>query len=262
MTVTCWNWKYRKKRCNEISERKTLTCIILITIPSGTALVLTAAGIRNGSVTWASTGSSETLKKRTAEAVRFLHGVLSSIPEGACACGAEGLWHPSGLWPSVPRVVEKGCIASLRGPPIGGQENDRVSNRCSAPYTLLPLRGISPQGETRNLRRKTESHILHVPLRHSPFGGWRHHLSPASGGTTTRAYCRDAYEENVSRCFILPPEQGEVRRSRKGGGERSEPTCRMLIMPYDTARSSRNADFILIAREGDTTTLGLKGRQT
>ena len=62
-------------------------------------------------------------------------------------------------------------------PPIGGQGSDRVSHRCSAPYTLLPLRGISPQGETRNLRRKTESHILHVPLRHSPFGGWRHHLA-------------------------------------------------------------------------------------
>ena len=62
-------------------------------------------------------------------------------------------------------------------PPIGGQDSDRVSHRCSAPYTLLPLRGISPQGETRNLRRKTESHILHVPFRHSPFGGWRHHLA-------------------------------------------------------------------------------------
>ena len=62
-------------------------------------------------------------------------------------------------------------------PPIGGQDSDRVSHRCSAPYTLLPLRGISPQGETRNLRRKTESHILHVPLRNSPFSGWRHHLA-------------------------------------------------------------------------------------
>ena len=48
----------------------------------------------------------------------------------------------------------------------------------------------------------------------------------------------------------------------KGGGERSEPMTRMLIMPYDTARSSRNADFMLIARKGDTTTLGPKGRQT
>ena len=33
----------------------------------------------------------------------------------------------------------------------------------------------------------------------------------------------------------------------------------MLIMPYGTESKSRNADFILIAREGDTTTLGAKG---
>ena len=31
---------------------------------------------------------------------------------------------------------------------------------------------------------------------------------------------------------------------------------------YDTDSQSRNADFIFIARKGDTTTLGLKGRQT
>ena len=74
-------------------------------------------------------------------------------------------------------------------PPIGGQDSDRVSHRCSAPYTLLPLRGISPQGETRNLRRKTESHILHVPVRHSPFGGWRHHLSPTSWGHYKAPLC-------------------------------------------------------------------------
>ena len=55
-----------------------------------------------------------------------------------------------------------------RGPPIGGQENDRVSYLCSAPYTLLPLRGISPQGETRDMREKTASHILHVPFRRFP----------------------------------------------------------------------------------------------
>ena len=81
-------------------------------------------------------------------------------------------------------------------------------------------------------------------------------------GTITRAYCRAIYEESVSRCFILPPEQGEVRRSRIGGGERSEPISRMPIMPYDIESQSRNADFILIARKGDTATLGPKGRQT
>ena len=37
---------------------------------------------------------------------------------------------------------------------------------------------------------------------------------------------------------------------------------RMLIMPYGTARSSRNADFISIAAERQSTTLGLQGRQT
>ena len=81
-------------------------------------------------------------------------------------------------------------------------------------------------------------------------------------GTITRAYCRAIYEESVSRCFILPPEQGEVRRSRIGGGERSEPIRRMLFMPYDIESQSRNADFILIARKGDTTTLSPKGCQT
>ena len=35
--------------------------------------------------------------------------------------------------------------------------------------------------------------------------------------------------------------------------------CRMFIMPYGTESKSRNADFILIASEGDTTTLGAKG---
>ena len=127
--------------------------------------------------------------------------VGSCIPEGACACGAEG--HMASIGP--PALGAKGCVERLRptgetthydlcvagapanhvrcaslrsgGPPIGGQDNDGVSLLCSAPYTLLPLRGISPQGETRDMREKTASHILHVPLRHSPFGGWRHHLA-------------------------------------------------------------------------------------
>ena len=64
------------------------------------------------------------------------------------------------------------------------------------------------------------------------------------------------------RALFCPPEQGEVRRSRIGGGEHSEPISRMLIMSYDSESKSRNADFILIDRKGDTTTLGPKGRQT
>ena len=59
--------------------------------------------------------------------------------------------------------------------------------------------------------------------------------------------------------FILPPEQGEVRRSRIGGGERSEPVSRIVFMPYDTESKSRNADFISIAAERQSATLSAAG---
>ena len=56
-----------------------------------------------------------------------------------------------------------------------------------------------------------------------------HPMQDVHSGTITRAYCRAIYEENVSRCFILPPLAGEVRRSRIGGGERSEPISRIVF---------------------------------
>ena len=40
------------------------------------------------------------------------------------------------------------------------------------PVHPFPLRGTSPQGETRDLRRKTASHIFHVPFRSFPLW-WR-----------------------------------------------------------------------------------------
>ena len=44
-----------------------------------------------------------------------------------------------------------------------------------------------------------------------------HPMQDVHSGTITRAYCRAIYEESASRCFILPPLAGEVRRSRIGG---------------------------------------------
>ena len=87
-------------------------------------------------------------------------------------------------------------------------------------------------------------------------------LCRTSTGDNNPCLLQSRLRREASRCFILPPEQGEVRRSWIGGGERSEPISRMLIMPYDTVRQARNADFMFIARKGDTTTLGPKGRQT
>ena len=53
-------------------------------------------------------------------------------------------------------------------------------------------------------------------------------------------------QESIER-FILSPGWGKVRRSRIGGGERSEPIISMRIMPYDTESQSRNADFNKLA---------------
>ena len=129
------------------------------------------------------------------------------FPKGPAPAAQRGIWHPSGLWPSVPRVVEKGCIASLRGPPIGGQDSDRVSHRCSAPYTLLPLRGISPQGETRDMREKnSESYTSGTISAFFPFGGWRHHLFPPHSVVGLWMLSRGAMslQESIERP-ILPP---------------------------------------------------------
>ena len=50
------------------------------------------------------------------------------------------------------------------------------------------------------------------------------------------------------RALFYPLNRGKSGAARIGGGERSEPISRMLIMPYDIESQARNADFILIAR--------------
>ena len=60
------------------------------------------------------------------------------------------------------------CIASLGGPPIGGQDRDGASYRCSAPYTLSRFAGLPLKGKREVWRGKIESHIFHVPFRSFP----------------------------------------------------------------------------------------------
>ena len=85
----------------------------------------------------------------------------------------------SHLLKRVPPACKGERTIRWRGrPPIGGQDSDRPSIlSVLCPVHPFLLRGTSPQGETRDMREKTASHILQVPLRHSPFGGWRHHLA-------------------------------------------------------------------------------------
>ena len=123
------------------------------------------------------------------------------------------------------------------------------------PVHPFPLRGNSPQGETRDMKRKNRGVICFMYYSSiSPFGGWRHHLSAPLGSVSLDSQSPTAPCES---CDTLS--RGEVRRSRIGGGERSEPISRMLFMPYDIESQSRNADFMFIARKGDTTTFGAEG---
>ena len=77
---------------------------------------------------------------------------------------------------------------SLRGPPIGGQDRDGASYRCSAPYTLSRFAGLRLKGKREIWREKQGVIYFMYHSGVSPFGGWRHHLSPASGGTIKLRY--------------------------------------------------------------------------
>ena len=94
--------------------------------------------------------------------------MLSSIPEGACACGAEG--HMASIGPLA--LGAKGCVERLHRFAQGAADW-RSGSRWSilsvlCPVHPFPLRGTSPQGETRDMREKTGSHTLHVPFRSFP----------------------------------------------------------------------------------------------
>ena len=69
---------------------------------------------------------------------------------------------------------------------------------------------------------------------------------------------RATYERNASRCFILPSLAGEVRCSRIGGDERSEPIRRMLIMLYDAESQSRNVLASTLGEEGHEVAKGVQ----
>ena len=154
--------------------------------------------------------------------------MLSSIPEGACACGAEG--HMASIGPLA--LGAKGCVERLRRFAQGAADW-RSGPRWSilsvfCPVHPFPLRGTSPQGETRDMREKTGSHTLHVPFRSfplwwlapPPFPHFVVALWVLSNGIMS-------LQESIE-CFILLPLAGEVPRSGKEGGERSEPITECL----------------------------------
>ena len=124
---------------------------------------------------------------------------------------------------------------SLRGPPIGGQDRDGASYRCSAPYTLSRFAGLRPGGK-------------HVT-------GFSDRFALLQIQFLCHLKGKERYEEKNSESYT----SRTISAFSPFGGERSEPITRMLNMPYDTESQSRNADFISIAAERQSATLGAKG---
>ncbi len=144
-------------------------------------------------------------------------GLRVQAPFGArvlsfvCCAPNDGFGPQSGL---VQRVVLYAAAWGSENRPTGLRSGGRrlaVRTAMEHPIGALPRtpfpasRDFPSRGNERYEGKNSESYTSRTISAFSPFGGWRHHLSPASGGTITRAYCRAIYEENVSRCFILPP---------------------------------------------------------
>ena len=131
--------------------------------------------------------------------------VLSSIPEGACACGAEG--HMASIGP--PALGAKGCVERLHRFAQGaadwrsGPRWTILSVLC--PVHPFPLRGTSPQGETRDMERKTgESYTSRTIPVFPPLVAGATTFPPQAGALWVLSHGAMSLQESIERP-ILPP---------------------------------------------------------
>ena len=140
---------------------------------------------------------------------------------------------------SKSRMRENRTYGSVRG----GQSNLIPSTR----LTRLRREGCGRRPSKRRGASldKTFTTGLADDRKAAPFGGWRHHLSPASGGTTTRDLLCATYEIIASRSFIVPPlqrgEGGAV--GTKGGKPPEVANHRKAVLDDESKSISRNAAF-------------------
>ena len=164
------------------------------------------------------------------------------------------------------------CIASFRGPPIGGQDSDGVSNRRSVLYTLclfeaFPSRGNEKIGGTGYcVTYDTDSQSRNVLA--SPLGeeghevakgvqaNWIHRGAPRPANPVRRHPAKSVCTR-VRMIMILDVDVTAERRHyntyRPLKGKRLTTFCASLALLQNV---------FAVHRKGDTTTLGPKGRQT
>ena len=144
--------------------------------------------------------------------------VLSSIPEGACACGAEGRMASIG----PPALGAKGCVERLH--PTGETTHYDLCV-AGAPANHVRCASLRSGGRRLAVRKTIEYQIGALPR--TPF--------PAAREFPSRG--NEKYGEEKQRVIYFMYHSAVS----PFGGERSEPITRMLIMPYDTESQSRNA---------------------
>ena len=93
-----------------------------------------------------------------------------------------------------------------------------------------------------------------VPLEGGDFSTpLRYGRNGERGARRHRHLERRIYEKIISRCFILLPLAGEVPRSGKGGGERSEPITECLSCHVIQKANPVTLSFLLeVAKELDS----------
>ena len=154
----------------------------------------------------------------------------SCIPEGACACGAEG--HMASIGP--PALGAMGCVERLH--PTGETTHYDLCV-AGAPANHVCCASLRSGGRRLAVRKTIEYQIGALPR--TPFPAAREF--PSRGNKKFEEKNRESYTSCTTPAFPL-----WCRKAPKG-------ECRrwlidvMLIMPYDIESQSRNADFILIA---------------
>ena len=146
-------------------------------------------------------------------------------------------------------------VGALMGASINAalRQQEKPYNRPDGRGNAIPLWWLTPSPCPVG-SMSLDSRVAELPYESSSFA------TPASGGIITRAYCRAIYEESVSRCFILPPEQGEVRRSPdRGVASVASQSAELFSCPMTQKSKSRNADFISIAAERQSATFSAAG---
>ena len=78
-----------------------------------------------------------------------------------------------------------------------------------SPMNPVPL---PPQGETRDMRKKQRVIYFTYYSSISPFGGWRHHLSPSSRGHYKAPFCCERLMKGMFRGVLFCP----LHRGGKG----------------------------------------------